>query len=165
VLGVHLLYAALRLRDLISVFPVLHVVTAYGGVLLLRRVGIWASSRRRVGWAALRLTLVGGTFLAVGWRSAAVLAQVSEPGWASFGYVTRSQRAAFEALESMIPEGGVVGASLGAGAVHLYTGRDICRPAAWSPQDLESFLAWARSICPASSKTDHPPGGQPPCTR
>lgn len=145
VLGVNLLYAALRLRDLISIFPLLDVATAYGAVYLLGTTAAWTADTCRLGSAALRLTLVGGLFLAFGLRSTSVLAQVSKPGWASFGYVTEAQRAAFEELREIVPEDGVVGASLGAGAVHLYSGREMCRPAAWSPDDLETFLALMHS--------------------
>ena len=145
VLGVHLLYAALRLRDLISIFPLLDVAAAYGATHLLGNTSAWTAEPRRLGSAVLRLTIVGGLFLAFGLRSASILAQVSKPGWASFGYVTEAQRAAFGELRDIVPEDGVVGASLGAGAVHLYSGREICRPAAWSPDDLETFLALMHS--------------------
>jgi hypothetical protein len=141
VFGVHLLYAALRLRDLISVFPLLHLVAAYGGVRLLGWMGEWAGAERRLGSAVLRLTLAGGVLLALGLRSASVLARITEPGWASFGYVTAAQRSSFDKLGATVPEGGIVGASLGAGAAHLYTGRQICRPAGWNPEELETFLA------------------------
>ena len=55
------------------------------------------------------------------------------------------QRAAFERLQELTPDGSVVGASLNAGAVMMYTGRDAIRPYdSWTDDQWAIFLAAMR---------------------
>jgi hypothetical protein len=68
------------------------------------------------------------------------------PGWASFGYMSPEQRAAFDRLAELTPPEAVIGASLNAGAVSLYTGRDAIRPYdSWTRDEWHTFLEAMRA--------------------
>jgi hypothetical protein len=70
-----------------------------------------------------------------------------KPGWASFGFVRPEQRAAFDRVAKLMPPGGIVGASLNAGALTMYTGRDTFRPYdTWTEDDWHSFLVAMRTL-------------------
>jgi hypothetical protein len=70
-----------------------------------------------------------------------MLDRVWKPGWASFGFVSEEQRAAFDRLASATPSEAVVGASLNAGAIMMYTGRDAIRPYdSWTDGEWRLFL-------------------------
>jgi hypothetical protein len=64
-----------------------------------------------------------------------------KPGWASFGYMRAEHRAAFNRLAELTPPEAIIGASLNAGAVMLYTGRDAIRPYdSWTEDEWEVFV-------------------------
>ncbi|RPI51784.1 MAG: hypothetical protein EHM56_09120, partial [Chloroflexi bacterium] len=123
VLFVHLTYSALRLRDLISLFPLLNLAIAYGAVALVRRARTPATGpreARRLGAALAAVAVVGWVVFSLALARWAMIDNVWKRGWASFGYMRAEHRAAFESLEELTPDGAVVGASLNAGAVALY---------------------------------------------
>jgi hypothetical protein len=64
-----------------------------------------------------------------------------KPGWASFGYMRVEQRVAFDRLAELTPPKGIIGASLNAGAVMMYTERDAIRPYdSWTQEEWEIFV-------------------------
>jgi hypothetical protein len=64
-----------------------------------------------------------------------------KPGWASFGYMRADNRAAFDRLVELTEQEAVIGASLNAGAVMMYTGRDAIRPYdSWTEAEWAVFL-------------------------
>lgn len=149
VLLVHLTYSALRLRDLISLFPLLDLAVAYGAVALARRV--WPRETGRaprplptgttLGAAVAAVAVVGWIVFSLALARWAMIDNLWRRGWASFGYMRPEHRASFEALEELTPPGAVVGASLNAGAVALYSDRDPIRPYdSWTAEEWEIFL-------------------------
>jgi hypothetical protein len=142
VLLVHLTYHSLRLRDLISLFPLVDLAVAYGAVTLVRRA--WHLSRagtRHLGPALLPVATLIWIVLSLGLARWAMIDNLWKPGWASFGYMRAGHRAAFDRLAELTPENAVVGASLNAGAVMMYTGRDAIRPYdSWTPAEWQVFL-------------------------
>jgi hypothetical protein len=169
VLLVHLTYSALRLRDLISLFPLLNLAVAYGAVTLARRaralaaerpseplppaaspVPASASSRKsqgvhrggaHLGAAVAAVAIVGWIILSLALARWAMIDNLWKRGWASFGYMRPEHRAAFGRLEELTPPGSVVGASLNAGPVALYGNRHPIRPYdSWTAEEWEIFL-------------------------
>jgi hypothetical protein len=142
VLLVNLTYHSLRLRDLISLFPFLDLAVAYGGVALVRRVR--TISRHRMAWLGpglLSVVTITWVILSLALSRWAMIDNLWKPGWASFGYMRAEHRAAFDRLAQLTPPNGVVGASLNAGAVMLYTGRDAIRPYdSWTVDEWQIFL-------------------------
>ncbi|MBI4670972.1 MAG: glycosyltransferase family 39 protein [Chloroflexi bacterium] len=136
-LAIHLPYAALRLRDLIPEFPVLAFYIAFGIVSVVPL--LWA---RPSAWTKLTAACI--IFLALELSLARVwntLPRVLEPAPMRFGAMTRAQRASFDEIARVTPEDAVVGASLNSGAIDLYAHRAAFRPADWSNQELETFVA------------------------
>jgi len=135
----HLPYAALRTRDVLSVFPVLAVWVAVGATDLLARIlALPRSAWRGLGWV-LACTLL----LSVLWVRTRFTFQVNAGNFVTFGHLRADQRAAFDGLAAQAPSGAVVAASLNSGAIGLYAGRDTVRPAYWSEAEWLSFVAHA----------------------
>ncbi|GAB4544767.1 MAG: hypothetical protein Kow0063_38590 [Anaerolineae bacterium] len=137
----HLPYPALRLRDLLSVFPVLAIWTGLGMADVLSQVQrIRPSVRQR----AMRVIAWGLVLVALWARSQVVLwLPVHAPDFQTFGYLRAGQRAGFDTLSDLVPAEGIVAVSLNGGAVSLYTRRDIVRPAYWSADEWLAFVARA----------------------
>jgi hypothetical protein len=144
VLAVHLTYHSLRLRDLISLFPLVNLAVAYGAVALAQRAQNVLPSpekRSRLGRALLAAGAMAWLVLSLTLARWAMLDNVWRPGWASFGYMRAEQRAAFDQLARLTPPEAIIGASLNAGAVMMYTGRDAIRPYdSWTDQEWGIFL-------------------------
>jgi hypothetical protein len=147
VLLVHLTYRSLRLRDLLSLFPLVDLAVAYGAVSLLRRVQALtrhAGDTRqplRLGKALLPAATAAWIILSLALARWAMIDNLWKPGWASFGYMRAEQRAAFDRLAEVTPPDAIVGASLNAGAVALYAGRDAVRPYdSWTSEEWRIFL-------------------------
>lgn len=137
----HLPYPALRLRDLLSVLPVLAIWTGAGLADVLSQVQRIRPSVWRKGVQILALGLM---MVALYARSQVVLwLPVHAQDFQSFGYLRAEQRAAFDTLAALVPAEGIVAASLNGGAIILYTGRDIVRPAYWSADEWLDFVAEA----------------------
>ena len=148
VLLVHLTYHSLRLRDLISLFPLVDLAVAYGAVSLVRRVqGIAEGQREGGGWITrlgrpgLAVFTIAWVILSLSLSRWAMIDNVWKPGWASFGYMRAEHRAAFDRLALLTEPDAVIGASLNAGAVMMYTGRDAIRPYdSWTEEEWEVFV-------------------------
>lgn len=147
VLLVNLTYHSLRLRDLISLFPFLDLAVAFGAVALVQRVR--TSSRGRMAWLGpglLSVVAIAWVILSLALSRWAMIDNLWKPGWASFGYMRAEHRAAFDRLAQLTPPDGIVGASLNAGAVMLYTGRDAIRPYdSWTVDEWQTFLEAMRA--------------------
>lgn len=139
ILVVHLPYAALRLRDLLSLFPLLLVWAAYGAVALWRLV---PSDRRSISYrrqgAGVLIVLV--LLLLPVIRTWPILPRPRGDYKASFGYVSAEERTAFDLLADYTEPGGVVGSSLNGGPISLYSGRQSFRPAFWTGEEFDVFL-------------------------
>ena len=152
VLLVHLTYHSLRLRDLISLFPLLDLAVAYGAVALVRLA--WRITRRQpapgpsrsLGSALLPAVTVAWVILSLALARWAMIDNLWKPGWASFGYMRAEHRAAFDRIAELTPPDAVIGTSLNAGAVMMYTGRDAIRPYdSWTAGEWTIFLDTMRA--------------------
>ena len=132
--GFHLFYPALRLRDLLPEFVPLVIVAGYGAVVFIEIV--WGNSRRLVAAVGLAVTL--WLWLIRVWNVVPLM--WSEPQ-ISFGYVTAEQRVSFSEIAKQIPPRAVVGSSLNTGAIELYAQRETFHPGMWSAQEQIEFIA------------------------
>jgi hypothetical protein len=139
--GFHALYAYLRLRDLLFLFPFLSWLAALG-IVTAARAAYWAARRlgRPRAWAALRVGLLGALSFCLVLRAMETLAMPANRGFAAFGHLTAAQRASFDRLRQLTPEDAVIGASLNSGAVELHAGRLAFRPVGWTADALARFV-------------------------
>ena len=139
VLVIHLPYEALRLRDLLSLYPVLCFWAGYGIVAVGRRVQEARQDQRlppflrSFGYAILVVAL-----LAVRTRSTWALAGVSD--FDTFGYLNPFQRAGFAQIGQDTEATALIGASLNSGSIELHAERVAFRPAVWRAQELCIFV-------------------------
>jgi hypothetical protein len=148
VLLVHLTYQSLRLRDLISIFPLVNIAVAYGAVALVRRTRAAHTGEkpRRLATVLLPAAATAWVVLSLALARWAMLDNLWRPGWASFGYMRADHRAAFDRIVEVTPSNSVIGASLNAGAVDLYSDRDAIRPYdSWTRAEWNTFLAAMRA--------------------
>lgn len=139
ILAIHLPYAALRLRDLLSLFPLVTACAAYAVVDVAKRISLRQdpfSYRRKIATLGILLALL----LLPTWRTWAILPRPTRSHSASFGYVSAEERRAFDLLANNTLQGSVVGSSLNGGPIDLYAGRDAFRPAFWRMDELDLFL-------------------------
>ena len=123
---VHLTYHSLRLRDLISLFPLVDLAVAYGAVTLVQRVRSFVGTRKerggsgvRLGAAFLAVAAIAWVILSLSMSRWAMIDNLWKPGWASFGYMRADNRAAFDRLAQLTEPDAIIGASLNAGAVMM----------------------------------------------
>lgn len=133
----HLLYPALRLRDLLPEFPPLVIIAAYGGVAFVRALLSDARSWRQLA-AATGLSATLFLLLMRVWNVLPI--PFGEPQ-NSYGYLTAAQRAAFDQIAALTPPRAVIGATMNTGALDLYAQRETFIPDMWSPQEQSIFLA------------------------
>ncbi|MCR4407171.1 MAG: glycosyltransferase family 39 protein [Anaerolineae bacterium] len=138
VLAIHLPYAPLRWRDLLSIAPLLALLAAYGLVAFARRAWELARSASGGDWMAMATVVL--VLMALSVRTRPVLSGLFKPHRASFGYLYARQRQAFDELAYLVPEDAVVGSTLNGGAVELYTGREAFHPAPWSADEFVHFV-------------------------
>jgi hypothetical protein len=133
----HLPYAALRMRDLLSVLPVLAIWTGVGMATALSPLQPVRPPARRTA----SQVLVTALMIAALWTRSQVILwlPVHAQDFQSFGYLRADQRAAFDALADLTHPSGIVATSLNGGAISLYAKRDIVRPAYWSQEEWLSF--------------------------
>ncbi len=144
VLLVHLTYRSLRLRDLISLFPLLNLVVAYGAVSLIHHARSFIRKTPgdvRLGEALLPILVISWVLLSLALARWAMVDNIWKRGWASFGYMHSEHRAAFDRLKELTPPQSIIGASLNAGAIMMYTERDAIRPYdSWTDEEWETFV-------------------------
>jgi hypothetical protein len=142
VLLVHLTYRSLRLRDLLSLFPLIDLAVAYGAVALVRHVrSISQGKMARLGAPLLSAGAVAWIILGLALARWAMIDNLWKQGWASFGYMRPEHRAAFDQLAELTPPEAIIGTSLNAGAVMMYTSRDAIRPYdSWTDDEWDTFL-------------------------
>ena len=114
----HLWYPFLRLRDLLSVYPMLAALCGIGGAVVV--LTLW-----RRGTAA-RMAVIIGLSALVGLRLASMPG--AQPGFFTFGYLRAEQRRDLERIDSLTERGAVIACSLNSGAVELYGRRETVRP-------------------------------------
>jgi hypothetical protein len=143
VLFVHLTYRSLRLRDLLSLFPLLDLAVAYGAVALVRHVrSITQDQMAQLGATLLSAGAVAWIVLSLALARWAMIDNLWKQGWASFGYMRPEHRAAFDRLADLTPPEAIIGVSLNAGAVMMYTSRDAIRPYdSWTDDEWDTFLS------------------------
>lgn len=157
VLLFHLPYGYLRLRDLLSLFP-MATILAGAGLVEVIEVLSQGNGRRPTGNgrgpSAPRSTSIAGLAPS---RTALFLIAVALPvarlalAWPAtqdfytFGTLLPPQRAALGRLATLTPPQAVIGCSLNAGAVELYARRAAFRPAAWTPEELRRFVQAMRA--------------------
>ncbi len=135
--GFHLLYPALRPRDLLPEFPPLVIVIVFGIFTFIDwlRCGLirWRELIFATGFIATFFL-----FLIRIWNVLPIT--FGEPQHA-FGYLTVEQRAAFERIATLTPPRAVIGSTLNTGAIDLYARRETFLPALWSPREQDLFFA------------------------
>jgi hypothetical protein len=130
-------YRALRLRDLLALFPWLALWFGRGWA------GLWARANApQQGRIIRRAALLMLVWVALSARTTWTLQRLQDPQISTFGYLSAAQRRAYDQLVSLVPEDAVVACSLNAGAIARYTGRETVRPAAWSEDDFQRFAHW-----------------------
>jgi 4-amino-4-deoxy-L-arabinose transferase-like glycosyltransferase len=138
VLAIHLPYAPLRWRDLLSIAPLLALLAAYGLVAFARQARALARSSSGGDWVAVATVVL--VLMALSVRTRPVLAHPFAPHRASFGYLYARQRQAFDELAALVPEDAVIGSTLNGGSVELYTGRAAFHPAPWTAEEFVRFV-------------------------
>jgi hypothetical protein len=146
--GFHVVYAYLRLRDILFLFPVFYLFAAYG----IAKSFSWLTDRTRNDSTRIKNTksevvarlatiafLFTVSFMLV-LRTMETLALPVTRGFGAFGYLVREQRESFDTLAAMTPANAVVGTSLNSGAIDLHSNRDTYRPATWTPDELAQFV-------------------------
>ena len=132
----NLAYSALRLRDLLPLFPWGALWAGWGMLAAWR----WATSRAE-GGRLRRAAVLLAIAMALAARASPSLGLPWREGVWTFGHVTASQRDAYDALAAALPPDAVVAAGLNAGAVGHYTGRDAVRPGPWTGEERAAFAA------------------------
>lgn len=135
-LGFHLLYPALRLRDLLPEFPPVVIVIAFGIVRFV--TGLWRDVTSWRAWLTATGLIV--TFFVLLIRVWNVIPIPFGEPQRSFGYLTFEQRAAFEHLASLTPPRAVIGSTLNSGAIELYAQRETFLPTLWSAREQDIFF-------------------------
>jgi hypothetical protein len=139
IVAVHLPYAALRLRDLLSAFPILVAWAGFGVADLWGRVAPARRPASSPGYA-LGTSIVLAVLLLPILRTWPILGRPWGTYMASFGYVTPEQRRGFDEVAQHTVEPCVVGSTLNGGPIDLYAGRQAFRPAFWSSDEFDTFV-------------------------
>jgi hypothetical protein len=134
----HLNYAALRIRDLLSVFPALSLWAGLGMADALSQIGRLGRPNWRRGVRVLAFVLI--IVLLYARARVTLWLPTYAQDFNTFGYLRAEQRAAFDRLASLTPSEAIVAASLNGGSITLYAERDIVRPAYWSSDEWLRFV-------------------------
>ncbi len=141
--GFHLLYSAVKIRDLLPEYPGVVLFTAYGMLALGRDVRRWLITRRPtgIGWKELAVALcVFAALLLPCMRTRLTILRPFQPAKVTFGYVTAEQRAALGRLAALTPQNAVVGSTMNDGPIDLYAKRPTFRPGVWTPEERVRFI-------------------------
>ncbi len=136
VFALHVFYDYLRLRDILSLFPVLALLCATGVVAIARHFNDKQPALRTIALAGMAFLLT--------LRSMETLALPVTRGFSAFGLLTREERASFGALAESTEPNAVIGCSLNSGAIDLYARRLTFRPDVWSGEQFARFVARMR---------------------
>jgi len=144
-LAIHLPYEALRLRDLLPVFPLLCFWTANGVP------AVWEAMAKSRHWVQRQSFLNGLSFatvlsLLLWLRSGYTLSLAGANDFDGFGYLNASQRASFGRIGVDTPASAWIGASLNSGPIDIYAQRTTFRPEVWTSDELLSFLGHAQGL-------------------
>lgn len=135
--GFHLLYPALRPRDLLPEFVPLVIVIAYGIVEFIAM--LWRGQSQWQSWVApIGLLLTAWLMLIRVWNVVPLAWNHSQR---PFGSLTVEQRVALRQIERLTPPRAVVGSVLNDGAIDLYARRETFIPTMWSAQEQDAFFA------------------------
>lgn len=135
ILVFHLPYAALRLRDLLSIFPILAIYTGFGIVDLLNRLSDLCFPR------IARAVYIGLIIVLLWIRSEESLGLI-DGVFNNFGYLNDEQRQSFDVVSGLTAEDAIIAASLNSGPLILYSERDIVRPYDWHPDEWFAFIGY-----------------------
>ncbi len=138
VLLIHLPYEALRLRDLLSVFPVLCFWAGYGVLGLWR----WLTDLPRLGMPVFLRGLGYGFLLMALFllRTGPALELARATDFDAFGHLNVSQRAGFARIGQDTEETALIGASLNSGTIEMHSRRTAFRPTVWRTDELYTFV-------------------------
>lgn len=135
VLLFNLSYSALRLRDLIPLFPFLALWAGRG------MEELWEHAAKSHAAPTVRRALaLGLVLMALAARTTGTLGAPRQPRLWTFGHISAAERAGYERLRLALPSGAVVGTGLNSGAVERYTGHQAVRPASWSDAEFARFV-------------------------
>jgi hypothetical protein len=134
----HLPYKLLSIRHLLPIFPLLAFWSALGFVALLTALKRKPAVRHLTGLAVTLLLLI--CLL----RGQSTLFLMSNPYFATYGYVTPAQRATLDTFADLTPPTAVIATSLTGGAITLYADRTIVRPSDWSPEEWLTFVDYLK---------------------
>jgi hypothetical protein len=138
VLAIHLPYEALRLRNLLSVFPVLCFWAGYGAADVWGGLRRWLQARARPAFLP-GLAFAGVLVVLLLARTGFALQLPRAPDFDAFGHLNAFQRAGCAQIGRDTEETALIGVSLNSGSVELHSGRTAFRPAVWSPEELYTF--------------------------
>ena len=133
VFTLHIFYDYLRLRDILSLFPVLYVIIAVGVVTA------WALVERAPA-RILRIALLFALTFVFVLRSMETLALPITRGFSAFGYLVAEQRHSFDTIATVTEADAAIGCSLNSGAVDLHANRRTFRPGTWANNDAALFI-------------------------
>jgi hypothetical protein len=134
----HLNYAPLRIRDLLSVFPVFAIWVGVGMADVLYQIQRIARPFWRTGFQVLALVLMFVLLLTRGWVTLPLPVHAAD--FTTFGYLRIDQRAAFDELANLTPPDAIVATTLNSGPIELYADRDAVRPAYWARDEWLDFI-------------------------
>ncbi len=142
--GFHLLYQAVKIRDLLPEYPAVMVWTGYGMVALARDIrrwgdGRWATARSGMATVAVGVAILLA-FLLPAMRDRLTILRPFQPAKVTFGYVTAAQRASFDRIAALTPPDAIIGSTMNDGAIDLYSRRATFRPGAWSTDECVRFI-------------------------
>lgn len=140
-LAFHLPYHYLKLRDLLSVFPVLAFIVGFGVADIVKTICEIKTDQLR-GWLLAGLIASSLVFFVLRLHTTPYL---SKNGFTNFGYLNAEQRTSFDKLADATPENAIIGVSLNSGAVILHSDRSIVRPYEWSTDDWFEFIDRAQA--------------------
>jgi Dolichyl-phosphate-mannose-protein mannosyltransferase len=139
----HLLYSYLRQRDLLSIFPILYLLAAFGIVHLIKSLLNRAKRSPHLPLSSSPFLLIPVLLLVSALtlqRSIETMILPITKGYGAFGYLVREQRASFAQLAELTPPNAVIASSLNSGAIDLHAHRLAFRPAGWTSEQLLKFV-------------------------
>ncbi len=149
--GFHLMYAAVKIRDLLPEYPAAILLAAYGMVKLALDVREWArqssepvggrgSSFGSLAKQGLVAVAIFFALLLPAMRDRITIVRPFQPAKVTFGYVTEAQRASFDQITALTPADAIVGSTMNDGAIDLYARRATFRPGEWNAQECARFV-------------------------